>query len=70
MTAAFIAARVPEFSQLKELLNISYDNFLSTSLDSRHAPFEEAGTHQRTKLLLPPEPISGCASAPPKCWRS
>lgn len=40
-TEAFVRARVSEFSQLKELLNISYNDFLSTSTDPRHAPAVE-----------------------------
>jgi methionyl-tRNA synthetase len=40
-TPAFVEARVPEFRQLKELLNVSYDDFLSTSIDPRHAPAVE-----------------------------
>jgi methionyl-tRNA synthetase len=40
-TAAFVETRVPEFRQLKDLLNVSSDDFLSTSLDPRHAPIVE-----------------------------
>src|SRR6185503_926718 len=40
-TPAFVEARVPEFRQLGELLNVSYDDFLSTSTDPRHAPAVE-----------------------------
>jgi methionyl-tRNA synthetase len=34
----FIEGHVSEFKRLKQLLNISYDDFLSTSTDPRHAP--------------------------------
>jgi methionyl-tRNA synthetase len=40
-TAAFVNARASEFRQLRETLNISYDDFLSTSTDPRHAPAVE-----------------------------
>jgi methionyl-tRNA synthetase len=39
---AFVKAHTREFRQLKELLNLSYDDFLSTSTDPRHAPAVEA----------------------------
>ena len=41
-TAAFVAEQVNEFRQLRELLNLSYDDFLSTSADARHAPVVES----------------------------
>lgn len=40
-TAAFVAEHGREFRQLRELLNLSYDDFLSTSADPRHAPVVE-----------------------------
>jgi methionyl-tRNA synthetase len=40
-TPAFVAAHAGEFRALKPLLNISYDDFLSTSTDPRHAPAVE-----------------------------
>jgi methionyl-tRNA synthetase len=40
-TEAFVRKHVGEFRQLKELLNISYTDFLSTSTDPRHAPAVE-----------------------------
>ena len=41
-TAAFVKAHALEFQQLRELLNLSYNDFLSTSTDARHAPAVEA----------------------------
>src|SRR5262245_26590141 len=40
-TAAFVRERAAEFRQLRELLNVCYDDFLSTSTDPRHAPTVE-----------------------------
>ena len=40
-TAAFVRERADEFRRLEELLNVSYDDFLSTSTDPRHAPTVE-----------------------------
>jgi len=45
-TEAFIDARAKEFRQLKGVLNISYDDFLATSTDPRHAPAVEKLWHQ------------------------
>src|SRR5262245_46387731 len=41
-TAVFVKEHVQEFRQLRELLNLSYDDFLSTSADPRHAPVVES----------------------------
>lgn len=41
-TAAFVAEHVKEFRELRGLLNLSYDDFLNTSADTRHAPVVEA----------------------------
>jgi methionyl-tRNA synthetase len=41
-TAAFVTEHVREFRELRELLHLSYDDFLSTSADARHAPAVEA----------------------------
>ena len=40
-TAVFVRERAEEFRRLEELLNVSYDDFLSTSTDPRHAPTVE-----------------------------
>lgn len=40
-TATFVRERADEFRELKEFLNVSYDDFLSTSTDPRHAPTVE-----------------------------
>jgi len=40
-TTTFVRERADEFRQLRELLNVSYDDFLSTSTDPRHAPTVE-----------------------------
>lgn len=37
-TEQLVAGYTQEFRQLRDLLNISYDDFLSTSTDPRHAP--------------------------------
>lgn len=37
-TEQLVAGYTQEFRQLRELLNVSYDDFLSTSTDPRHAP--------------------------------
>lgn len=37
-TTQLVAAYTKEFRQLRELLNVTYDDFLSTSTDPRHAP--------------------------------
>jgi methionyl-tRNA synthetase len=37
-TAELVARHAGEFAALKSLLNISYDDFLQTSVDPRHAP--------------------------------
>jgi methionyl-tRNA synthetase len=40
-TEAFVEAHAREFKQLKGVLNISYNDFLATSTDPRHAPAVE-----------------------------
>jgi methionyl-tRNA synthetase len=37
-TATFVAAHAAEFADLKQALNLDYDDFLRTSIDPRHAP--------------------------------